>query len=436
MNKRIFVLLVLSWSILSLPVSQATTSPHTPIIAAYYPDWKIYNKQKLTPSKLAADKLTHLIYAFLAVCGPVESSPANIQKLLAKQCHNKPVGTVVLLDEYAAIQAKLKGETSSAVNYKGNFGQLKYLSEQYPDLVILPSIGGWTLSEPFHTIVLSPEYRSNFANSVRELLESYPFFKGIQIDWEYPGGHGLSGLGLNNQDPEKQGFTDLLKAVREQLDELEIKYQQHYELSAAISASPKHDGTIDWQQVSPLLDYLYVMTFDFLGAWSNVAGHHANLYTTSTTPDGNSVAAHIKSLLNQGIANHQLVIGTPFYGRIWKGVEGFSSTNFEGLHTTGASTKGSDGASGIFNYSDIARHFLSRKKLGYQYFYDEKSEAAVLYHPKNQEYISFEDPRSLKAKATFVTDNALGGMFAWEATADHQHQMLDAMHEGLLKNEQ
>ncbi|PSW21574.1 chitinase [Photobacterium sanctipauli] len=407
---------------------------NSPIVATYYPEWKIYNKQKLSPSNLPADKLSHLIYAFLAVCGPVDASPNNVRKILKQQCANKPIGTVVLFDQYATLHAELKGGTSKQVDFKGSFGQLQWLSEQYPALKILPSIGGWTLSEPFHTVALNNQYRQNFVNSTVALLNQYPFFDGIQIDWEYPGGLGLSKRGIDNREQEKHAFTQLISEVRLALDKLEKSNQRSYQLSAAVNASPKHINAIDWKKTAPQLDHLYVMTFDFQGGWSDVAGHHSNLIATPNTPDGHSAASQVNALIAQGVNRNQIVLGSPFYGRIWQEVEGFSPTLLEGLASGGASTKGSRGASGIFDYDDIARHFLANKKLGFEHYYDEKAEAAVLYSPTKQEYISFESARSLKAKTKFVKDNQLAGIFAWEITADYDTELLNIMHSELYDN--
>lgn len=87
--------------------------------------------------------------------------------------------------------------------------------------------------------------------------------------------------------------------------------------------------------------------------------------------------------------------------------------------------KGSDIADpGYFNYSDIMKYLINNKKMGYQYYYDEKAEAAVLFSQKKNEYISFEDKRSLQAKADYVKKHQLGGIFGWEATSDNNHELI------------
>ncbi len=399
------------------------------VVAAYYPDWKVYTPNApYTASMIPAEKLTHLIYAFLAVCGPVNASPDNIKKIIKTQCKDKPIGTAIILDEYAALQIKLNGETATNVNYKGNFGQLKILSDKYPHLNILPSFGGWTLSEPFHTVAVNPIYRQTFINTAIDLITKYDFFDGIQIDWEYPGGHGLSGKGHDKVSQEREAYSLLIEELRIKLDSLGSKHNRYYQLSAAINADNKTLPGIDWPHVAKNLDQLYLMSFDFLGNWNNVVGHHSNLYSTPNTPDNISVENLVNILINKQVTKKKIIIGSPFYGRGWQGVDFISPTKLENLSSQGGLRKGSDIKDpGYFNYSDISKYFLKNPNLGYRYYYDEHAEAAVLYNQKNKEYISFEDKRSLKAKADYVKQHELGGVFGWEITSDSNNELISVL---------
>ena len=401
-------------------------------LALYYPDWKIYDSTSSELSELTTNDVTHIIYAFLAVCGPVTHSPENVQQLMQKRCKGKPTGHVVVLDDHAALKAKLKGNTSHLVYYRGNFGQLKYLKEQQPDLTIIASIGGWTLSEPFHTVITKPQYQANMAKSIRTLLETYSFLGGVQINWEYPGGYGLSGKGLSEREVEKQGYTQLLQRIKTELDLLGSEKRQHFELSIAFNASPRHHGSIDWQATAPLLDFVYLMSYDFLGPWNSSVGHHTNVFETPLTPKGFSVDGQVKYLVQQSVPKKKIIVGSPSHGRGWKGVANADKNSLEALKATqkdGLSASLTE--SGSISFKDLSRHFLESDKLGYVYYYDQQAEAAVLYHPTSKNYISFESPRSAKAKAQYVHNQGLGGIFLWEATSDHQNQLLDAIVSGL-----
>ncbi len=418
-------------SALSIPKASATSSP---VIASYYPDWKIYNQRDIyPPANIPAEKLTHLIYAFLGICGPIESAPDNVRKLLKQQCANKPIGTAVILDDYAARQAPIDKKNSQM---RGNFSQLQRLSDQYPHLTILPSFGGWTLSEPFHTVAIDPIYRRQFVDSAIAFLKKYPFFDGIQIDWEYPGGSGLSGKGKNNIKEEQQGYHNLLKELRQALDQYGEKTGRYLELSTAMNANKAVEFNHPWQQTLPYVNYVYLMSYDYLGMWTSTVGHQANLHATENTPERVSVAHQITQLNTLGIPNEKIVMGVPFYGRGWQGVSNFHPNQMENLTSLGGLGKGSSlDDPGYFTYRDIFRFLLNRPKQGFEYYYDEKAQGAVLFHPENREYISFDDPTSLKKKAKFAKESKLAGVFAWEITGDYQDKLLDSLREGLISPE-
>lgn len=50
-------------------------------------------------------------------------------------------------------------------------------------------------------------------------------------------------------------------------------------LTSALPAGEWALKNIDLSKASQYLDYINLMTYDFSGPWSNLAGHHAQLYT-------------------------------------------------------------------------------------------------------------------------------------------------------------
>ncbi|WP_250847436.1 glycosyl hydrolase family 18 protein, partial [Escherichia coli] len=84
---------------------------------------------------------------------------------------------------------------------KGNFGQLMAIKQAYPHLKILPSVGGWTLSDPFYAMKDKTK-RDKFVTSVKEFLLTWKFFDGVDIDWEYPGANGASTTLASDKDGE------------------------------------------------------------------------------------------------------------------------------------------------------------------------------------------------------------------------------------------
>ena len=58
---------------------------------------------------------------------------------------------------------------------------------------VMPSIGGWTLSDNFPTVARSEETRRHFAAQCVKLIEEYGF-DGIDIDWEVSPVHLFHGM--------------------------------------------------------------------------------------------------------------------------------------------------------------------------------------------------------------------------------------------------
>ncbi|WP_256937659.1 glycosyl hydrolase family 18 protein, partial [Enterobacter chuandaensis] len=120
----------------------------------------------------------------------------------------RPDYTVAIHDPWAAIQKPQAGVSNWDDPYKGNFGQLMALKKAHPDLKVLPSIGGWTLSDPFFHMG-DPAIRARFVSSVKEFLQTWKFFDGVDIDWEFPDGGGVSEA-LGNPQQDKATYTVLM----------------------------------------------------------------------------------------------------------------------------------------------------------------------------------------------------------------------------------
>ena len=150
----------------------STASAEPTRVVGYYPSWGIYDRG-FEIANLPGDKLTHVNYAFANLVG----------------------GQCVLGDPWADVERHLPGDPwtgpGSDAPYFGNFKQLDLLQDAHPGLQTLISVGGWTWSGNFSDAALTPSSRALFAASCADFMEAYGF-DGIDIDWEYPGGGGLS----------------------------------------------------------------------------------------------------------------------------------------------------------------------------------------------------------------------------------------------------
>lgn len=406
------------------------------IVAGYFADWQYANTENpYVVADIPADNLTHIIYAFLSMCGPHSGASEAVQQQVAQQCEGKAPYTAIVVDKKAALEEDF-GDVSVEVDYQGHFAQLAQLKNEHPNIKILPSFGGWTMSEPFHAMAKDPKAIAHFSKTAVELIAKYDFFDGIDLDWEYPGGGGLTTSPWNPDTKlsdevkasERTAFTHLVKVLRADLDSLSKQTEREYELSTAVGVGAK-TKQIDWQAASPYLTNMFAMTYDFLGGWGTQTGHMTNLHATERSWWGMGADVFINQMIEQGIPSHKLVIGAAFYGRGWQGTQAYNGELPKSdLQSDGGAPFGT-GENGYFMYWDLVKNYGDAQ--GYQYKYDEQAQAPYLWNPESKVFISFEDQRSIKAKAAWAKSKNLGGIFVWELSGDPTGELVEAMSEEL-----
>jgi len=401
------------------------------VVGTYFVEWGVYGRNYHV-ADIPSQNLTHILYGFIPVCGPNDSlQQANAQgyAALVEQCEGKQDYEVTIHDTYAALEKSYPGD-SWDTPIKGNFGQLMRMKKAQPDLKILPSVGGWTLSDPLFDMASSAN-RTVFINSLIQFLKDYPFFDGIDIDWEFPGGGGANpSLGSTQDGPT---YVTLMRELRSALDDLQSETGKYYEITSAIGTSPRFINAVDYGQATQYMDYLFMMNYDFKGSWSSELGHQTNMYPSTMTQDTTlSVETAVNLLLGQGVNSTKLVLGVAKYGRGWKNISGASEANpFDGQ---GGGAISGTWEAGILDYKDIETNYLGGADgtgiNGWEYRWDTSASAPYLWHSANKQLISFDDARSTEIKARYAIDHNLGGVFSWEIDAD-SGTLLNAMNKGL-----
>ena len=368
-------------------------------VVGYFASWAIYDRGYFV-TDIPADKLTHLNYAFAGI---------------------SENGEIALLDEWADTQFPYPGDADNQP-LKGNFHQLQLLKEAHPQLQTLISVGGWSESDRFSDVALTPEARAKFAESAVAFMARYGF-DGVDIDWEYPTGGGEEG---NIERPsDKTNFVLLLAALRTALDAQGEQDGQHYLLTIALGSGRDAYEPLDWAQLVPLLDWINVMTYDMSGNWSTVTGFNAPLYDSQPNPPevGSSDNA-LTDLQTLGVPAEKLVMGVPFYGHGWSGVPAINN----GLHQPFTGAAQGLWEAGSFDYYDVAAHYVGR----YARFWDDAAQVPWLYDAASGTMISYDDPELMAKKAQYVREHGLGGIMFWEMSQDSKDlALLTAIDEGL-----
>ncbi|XP_060806001.1 chitinase A-like isoform X1 [Amyelois transitella] len=398
------------------------------VVGAYFVEWGVYPR-KFPVDRVPIPNLTHLLYGFIPICGGdgINDSLKEIEgsfQALQRSCSGREDFKVSIHDPWAALQKPQKGLSSWNEPYKGNFGQLMMLKQAKPDMKILPSIGGWTLADPFFFFT-DKSKRDRFVASVKDFLETWKFFDGVDIDWEFPGGKGAN----PNLGSPKDGdvYVSLMKELREMLNELSAETGKKYELTSAISAGWDKIQVVNYKEAQKYMDHIFFMSYDFKGAWSNdTLGHQTSLYAPAWKPkETYTTDFGVKYLLAQGVNPKKIIVGVAMYGRGWTGVQNYTDNNPFTGNATGP-CKGS-WQDGVVDYRDIANEIAQGK---WEYHYDNVAQAPYVFRPATGDLITYDDARSVIEKGKYVRSNKLGGLFAWEIDADNG-DILNAMNMGL-----
>ncbi|PHN03510.1 glycoside hydrolase family 18 protein [Flavilitoribacter nigricans] len=307
----------------------------------------------------------------------------------------------------------LKGQELAVDNAKDSITirNLVALKKQYKHLKVLLSLGGWGGCKTCSPVFATDEGREVFARSVKKLTKTYRT-DGLDLDWEYPGIEGVPGHPFMAED--KQNFTMLVEQLRRKLGKKAI-------LSFAAGGFEKYfEHSIEWDKVMPLVDYVNLMSYDLVGGYSKVTGHHTPLYSN---PDQTGSGDYgVQYLIDLGVPSEKIIIGAAFYGRSWSGVKNVNN----GLYQ-----------SGTFK-SFIPHHRFDQAltaEQGFVFYRDPVSKAPYAYSAKLNEFATFDDEVSIRLKTKYAMDKKLGGIMFWQLTDDRTDGgLLRAISEGMDQN--
>jgi len=229
--------------------------------------------------------------------------------------------------------------------------------------------------------------RETLAAELAEAVQAYRL-DGVNVDIE-----GVSSTYRNE-------FSDFIRLLRQRLP-------KDKELSVAVAANPSGwntgwHGFYDYPALAKYADYLMIMAYDESWEGSD-PGPVASIGFTERS---------IRYAVDQGVPDDKIVLGIPFYGRVWKTD---SPANADGVTVRGT---------GI---SNVRVEPLIAKYNG-SVVYDEASQspcATIRIPPGQTEYVGatkltagtytiwFENERSIKRKLRLVSEHGIRGTGSW-----------------------
>ncbi len=435
----------------TLPTPAVTPAPSGNMqVGSYFAQWGIYGRNYQVSdiaSSGAAKHLTFINYAFGNLYqknGGYECGIINKLEPGATDPNAPDAGTGG--DAWADYAKGFAGDTwgwpkwddprtGKAGPLKGNFNQLKKLKAQYPDLKVFISLGGWTWSKWFSNAASTDALRKQLVKSCIDVYirGNVPFdpsanaggkgvaegvFDGIDIDWEFP---GVIGQPYNTVSPnDKQNFTLLLAEFRKQLDAIGVEKKKRYPLTVAIGVGKDKIDETEPAEYAQYLDWINLMTYDFNGAWAaqGPTDFQSHLYADPASPQyldpktgKRSLVSYynvddaVSRMLAEGVPAKKLVLGVPFYGRGWQGVDNKNN----GLYQ-----KATGGAKGTYE-AGVEDYKVLKNAPG-----------QVFVHPVTKQswkfdgntFWSYDTPAVIQTKVEYVKQKGLGGAFSWSLDGD------------------
>jgi chitinase len=364
-----------------------STAPEQPAhkrVVGYYTGWGTYARDfqvRDLHAGGAADRLTHLLYAF----GRVDD------------------GRCVPGDAFADFRKPVPDGLPGSATPAGNIGELRKLKALHPRLKVLWSFGGWTGSAGFAQAAKEP---AAFAESCHRLLDDPRWagvFDGIDIDWEYP-----NACGRTCDRSGRAALSELLAALRSRFGLV----------TAAVPGDVGKLDATDYAAAARHADWLNAMTYDFAGTDGKpgrTAAHSPlSVYPGMPRPAA-TAASTVDKLLALGVPADRILLGIGFYGRGWAGVRSAQP----GAAGTGPAPGTYE--EGLEDYRVLSRRCPPTGVIG-----------GTAYAACGDQWWSYDTPETIRTKMAYARSKALGGAFAWELSGDTADAaLLTAMATGL-----
>ena len=244
---------------------------------------------------------------------------------------------------------------------------------------ILVSVGAsQATKQPFERMLSDPAARTQFIAQLQAFLNLHQY-DGVDIDYEFP---------TNAQ--QRDGLTYLVQEMR-------ASFGPALEIDVVVPGNTWQAVWFDVAAMVAFVDYWYVMEYDWTGPWSAVAGHNTPLHDPGCGSSGwiDSSVAYWQS---SGVPAARLVLGLAFYGRSFD--SGSACQPFA--------------SSAALTYAAIEPLVGN----GYSYSWHPTAKVPFLEQDTGSQYITYDDPRSLREKVRFAASQGLAGVFVWELTQD------------------
>uniref|UniRef100_UPI0032B08E7C Chitinase n=1 Tax=Heterodera glycines TaxID=51029 RepID=UPI0032B08E7C len=258
-------------------------------------------------------------------------------------------------------------------------------------LKVMIAIGGGGFDPAIFTSLASNSgTRKSFINNIVSYLKTNEL-DGCDIDWEFP------------TSSDKAIFVTFLRDLKKAMA------PSGAVLSMASAASAFYlDPGYDLPGIESAVDFINVMCYDYYGSWTKTStGPNSPLFKGGSADPSDTLNSnwtmnyHLMKVYNRAKLN----MGVPFYGKSWTNVG--APLNGDGLWRQ-LGTYGTELA-----WRNMGKSFDMTKTT-----YHKTAKTAYIYDTATKNFLTFDNPQSLKDKAKYVAEKGIGGIMIWSIDQD------------------
>jgi chitinase len=251
-------------------------------------------------------------------------------------------------------------------------------------------IGGAGAHDAF--AAAATNHLTTLVNNLIATMRDYGY-GGLDLDWEP----------IDNGD--QAHVTALVDALRSRLP--------HAVLTMPVLWITKTFPTVPdfYGSIATKLDRVDIMSYGMAGPWDGWKSWHSSALTGAGTNTPSAVDLNMHSFEQAGVPAAKLGVGIGFYGMCWTGVTG-PRQNIAHAHEVADDN--------VMSWTNIRNRYLTTQN----YRYDRAAQAPYLTYarphgPQHCTFVSYEDQRSIAAKAHWAKSHGLGALIVWTINQGH-----------------
>ncbi|KAI7815209.1 chitinase [Rhyzopertha dominica] len=272
------------------------------------------------------------------------------------------------------------------------FTALKWSKD--PRVQVLVSIGGMELNQGnFSCIANDTLKRATFCESALDFVKNYSF-DGIDIDWDAPCING-------GRPTDKEHFVILLRELRN-------TFGDKYKISVSVIPGTWYmEKCYDVPEIDKYVDYILLKAYDI--RWTSTT--HTAPYAPLRSPERNDdVASTLEAWLQYATCS-KVYLGLSAFGITYTltGTRSGMGVPAKGIGKVGKISK----IPGLLQYNEI----LECQREG-DWRIEWSDDFQVPYMVSGNQWVSYDNPRSIAMKAAYASSRGLAGFMLWTLNGD------------------